>query len=351
MKLPIQTPKISVRWLWQLGAALSLLAAAAFTTGCQAEQMEDEEPVEAGTIEPAEEGEEEIGPIDHIQLELAFLEPGENVGMEVAGRAPVTEVVSDRGFWLGRGEDRIFAVVREDVPRQEMIDINAGQLLDIRGTLLDEDSVDEAVEGTLEGETRATIEGQEHFISVHHRDIAILSRPQAGQADQKMLEVAGEEYGSFADYDVDENNLVTNEELTRGLEEQGLFDEWDEDDDDLLDEDEFTTHIYAVADTDQDDLVDEDEFTTFANTFEPLEDEVDDFDDWDINDDDLIDEDEFAEGLDDEEVFDDWDFDDDDYVSYEDYGEGWFSIWDEDQDGFLGLEDFGLEDEEPLTLK
>ncbi len=325
------------RWLWRIAMALALLGVTALTFGCQREQVEDEEPIEAGTGEPTED----------VQLEAAFLEPGENVDMTVTGQAPVTEVVSDRGFWLGHKGKRLFTVVREDMPREEMIDINAGQRLELKGQLLESEAVEDSVAGELEPETRDIIEGQEYFLAVHHRDVQIVSEPQAG-ADQTMLEMGANEYGSFADYDADDNNLLTARELTRGLEDREFFSEWDRNNDQKLDEREFASHLYTVVDVNQNDRIDRDEFVFLQDNFDAFADAT--FSGWDDNRNDWLDNEEFFTQIEDAEIFDQWDANETDYVEYNEYGEGIVGLWDENEDGFLELGEFGFEEDMEVTL-
>lgn len=108
--------------------------------------------------------------------------PQRYVGRSIHGEAAVTKVFSDRGFWL-RTEDgsTILAIVREDVPRPEMIDIDEGQRLRLTGDALAASSVDE-VAGTLEPETKQAIRAQGTFLSTHWRNIEILDPAAADGA-------------------------------------------------------------------------------------------------------------------------------------------------------------------------
>lgn len=105
--------------------------------------------------------------------------PEQHIGNEVQGEAMVTKVFSDRGFWL-RTDDgaMVLAVVREDVPRPEMIDIDEGQRIRLTGDALSASQLDQ-VAGTLEQETKEAIRAQGTFISTHWRDISILEKAAA----------------------------------------------------------------------------------------------------------------------------------------------------------------------------
>lgn len=101
------------------------------------------------------------------------------VGVPVEGTARVTEVISDRGFWVDAGgEHPLLAVVREDVPRHEMIDINEGQRLKFAGLVLSKSAIDD-LSGSLERQTRNAILQQPAFLAVDWRDISIMEEKPA----------------------------------------------------------------------------------------------------------------------------------------------------------------------------
>lgn len=95
------------------------------------------------------------------------------VGTVISGRATVGDVVSDRGFWLQGKNGKVFAIVREDIPKDEMIDINEGAELELTGIVLGPKQTD-AVGGTLDEKTREIISGEPAFISIYHAEIEIL---------------------------------------------------------------------------------------------------------------------------------------------------------------------------------
>ncbi len=111
----------------------------------------------------------EMRPITNEKL---FAEPVP-VGRMVTGTFQVDEVISDRGFWIGEGENRVFAVVREDVPKHEMIDIDKGQSLKLTGYLVPASAASNLT-GTLEKDTTQAIEKEGAFLAMHHKQVKIV---------------------------------------------------------------------------------------------------------------------------------------------------------------------------------
>lgn len=111
------------------------------------------------------------------------LAPVKYMGKEIRGQAKVTEVISDRAFRIeDESGGKALAIVREDVPKHEMIDINAGQTIEFTGQAMSSDQTDE-VEGTLEKDAKQAIEKEPAFITMHWRDVKIQGQEQ-GQEPQ-----------------------------------------------------------------------------------------------------------------------------------------------------------------------
>ncbi len=141
------------------------------------EALRDEEPAQPDQqAQPGEQPQE-----DQQQQDLAsvFVDPGNFVGVRTSGTATVGDVVSDRGFWLTDGDNRIFAIVREDVPQQEMIDINEGQRIELTGIMMAPGDPDD-ITGALEPETKQLAEQQDSLLLASWRDIQILEEAEEG---------------------------------------------------------------------------------------------------------------------------------------------------------------------------
>lgn len=93
------------------------------------------------------------------------------VGKRVSGTAQVSEVPTDRGFWLGSGADRIF-VVLNDQPAEEPLDINPGQTVQLTDALVVDDFGD--VPGTVDPQTREIAEKQPVFLDVDESNVAVV---------------------------------------------------------------------------------------------------------------------------------------------------------------------------------
>ncbi|MGE0132945.1 MAG: hypothetical protein AB7U82_33110 [Blastocatellales bacterium] len=96
-------------------------------------------------------------------------DPASYVGRPVEGAATVSSVVSDRGFWIENGGQRMFAMIDESAAgRSEMADIKAGQRLRFNGTVQDAASAAQlpGVQ-SLEAESKRIIQSQPAYIHMH----------------------------------------------------------------------------------------------------------------------------------------------------------------------------------------
>lgn len=64
----------------------------------------------------------------------------------------------------------------------------------------------------------------------------------------------------FDDWDIDNDDVITETEFTKGFAESGLYDSWDDNDDGVLSEDEFGSGVYDIRDADDNDDLNEDEW-------------------------------------------------------------------------------------------
>ena len=112
--------------------------------------------------------------VDIIPVAVIVTTPADYAGRSVSGRADVAEVISDRGFWIENAGQRLFVVIDEPVP--ENIDINAGQALELTGTVYTKEMLDQ-VQGRMEAETRRVAGEQSVFLYVRSADVRIADRP------------------------------------------------------------------------------------------------------------------------------------------------------------------------------
>lgn len=97
--------------------------------------------------------------------------PGQYASGGASGTARVTEVVSDRGFWVEGAGQRMFVVIAEPQASERAIDINAGQTLRLSGTVR-EGSAAGQVTG-LEQEAVQVAQGQPAFLLVNPSELSV----------------------------------------------------------------------------------------------------------------------------------------------------------------------------------
>ncbi|GHA73961.1 hypothetical protein [Cognatilysobacter bugurensis] len=174
-------------WPWILGALLVLLAIWAFT------QMGDREEVEAAAVAPVEApvaeapvAVEPVGAVEPVEttanaaallpVATVLAGPAGFVGQEISGTARVTDVPTDRGFWIEQDGQRIFAVIAKGPNMEEAINVNAGQEIMINGAAVHDPSTLAQLGGTLDAEAQKLVTGQQAFLLVEPSDITIVSR-------------------------------------------------------------------------------------------------------------------------------------------------------------------------------
>lgn len=100
--------------------------------------------------------------------------PTEYANRTVAGTARVTEVISDRGFWIEENGQRMFVVLGEkgagsNAP-ENAVNVQAGQTVRLSGHVYT--TADQVPGSVLEQETRTVIADQKAFLHVLPRDVA-----------------------------------------------------------------------------------------------------------------------------------------------------------------------------------
>jgi hypothetical protein len=99
--------------------------------------------------------------------------PAGYIGQAQTGTVRVAEVVSDRGFWIEEGGQRMFAVVAEPQNTEQQLNINAGQMVQLSGTVYNQERIGE-IPGQIEAQTREIIQSQPAFLYVLPRDVKIM---------------------------------------------------------------------------------------------------------------------------------------------------------------------------------
>lgn len=100
--------------------------------------------------------------------------PGQYASQTVTGTARVTDVISDRGFWIEEAGQRMFVVLDEPQGAEPVVDINTGQTVQLSGQVRDASAVGQLT--TLEQETRQVAQGQPAFLIVRPAGVSITSQ-------------------------------------------------------------------------------------------------------------------------------------------------------------------------------
>lgn len=102
--------------------------------------------------------------------------PASYVGQEISGTARVTDVPTDRGFWVEQNGQRMFAVIAQGPNMEKAINVNAGQEIQIDGAAVHDANSMAQVGGTFDEQTKQIISDQQAFLVVDPNDITIVSR-------------------------------------------------------------------------------------------------------------------------------------------------------------------------------
>lgn len=101
--------------------------------------------------------------------------PLAHVGLTFSGDVDVTEVPTDRGFWVEHEGARMFALIN-DGPQEVPMDINAGQDLQISAATVRNASDLTGIPGDpIDDDTRAILAEQEAYLLINEDDMQIIS--------------------------------------------------------------------------------------------------------------------------------------------------------------------------------
>lgn len=170
-------------WPWIIG----LLILALLVWGLVEMMGDDEDEVDADEAAVVEEPLEPAPPPVTTAPAAAMLPvaailagPDAYVGQTVSGEARVAEVPTDRGFWVEADGQRMFAILNQNVPPEQPLDVNPGQRVRMDGARVRTDMSE--VPGDLDARTRGIVEGQQAFLTVDPANLDILTegQPQPG---------------------------------------------------------------------------------------------------------------------------------------------------------------------------
>ncbi|MFC0677799.1 hypothetical protein ACFFGH_08105 [Lysobacter korlensis] len=102
--------------------------------------------------------------------------PAGFAGQEISGAAVVTDVPTDRGFWIEQDGQRMLALIAEEPGMEQAVNINAGQRIELAGAVVHDQASAAQIAGSLDAQTQQLIGNQPAFLLVEPRDITIVSR-------------------------------------------------------------------------------------------------------------------------------------------------------------------------------
>ncbi|MDQ3309220.1 MAG: hypothetical protein M3497_03765 [Gemmatimonadota bacterium] len=123
--------------------------------------------IDPAAAPPAPTADVDVGPV--IPVAAIVTVPANYVNQTVSGTARVAQVVSDRGFWIDDGNQRVFTII--DEPKPEIKNIRAGQMVRLDGAQVM--TAASQVPGQLEAETQQAIQAQPAFLYVRAANIFI----------------------------------------------------------------------------------------------------------------------------------------------------------------------------------
>ncbi len=168
-EIPIERKKKSgLGWL-----PLALLALIAVAALLLRNRDRDPQVATAPAATTTAAGGEVAGGSEMLPVATILGGPEQYANQPVSGNARVTEVVSDRGFWVEENGQRMFVLLGEKGAgtnaAEHHTDIKAGQTLRLSGHVFT--SADQVPGGNVEAEARQAIQGQRAFLHVMPQDV------------------------------------------------------------------------------------------------------------------------------------------------------------------------------------
>lgn len=168
-------------WLWWV---VGLLALALVVWGI-AELLETDEAEVAEVVETVPMETADVTPVTtpepiaqgDLCVAQALSEPATYLGQSLGTcELEVTDVPTDRGFWVEEDGQRIFALIIDD-PAEEPLDINPGQTITMSEAVLRDQTSSPEVQGdALDDDTQRIIDQEaDYFLVVDESNIDIMS--------------------------------------------------------------------------------------------------------------------------------------------------------------------------------
>lgn len=170
----IEKREKSAGWLWAIVAL-----AAVVLIGWWLWPRAEREIAEVAPLAPVEAPAAPAGTATSTEtptVGTVMANPQQWVGRQFSGTVEVTEVPTDRGFWIEQNGQRMFALVI-DRPAEKPVDINAGQRIQIDNAMLHDAAYIPQLEGSpLTSSTESVVREQPIYLVVDESDMTILDR-------------------------------------------------------------------------------------------------------------------------------------------------------------------------------
>lgn len=186
----IHVEKKKSHWLWIVAAIIALLLIWALVA-INDRDADDVAvaPAETSVVDP-------VGPVDAtpgltadvgattgeasavaiLPVAGILAGPAAFVGREISGTATVTDVPTDRGFWIEQDGQRMFAVIEKGPNMEDAININTGQEIRFSDATVHDASSLAQLGGALDDEAKRLLSDQKAFLVVDPNDITVVSR-------------------------------------------------------------------------------------------------------------------------------------------------------------------------------
>lgn len=111
-----------------------------------------------------------------IPVDVIVVTPAPHLGQAVVGTAKVAEVPFDRGFWIEKNGQRMFAVIAQAPGMEQAVNVNPGQNVRLAGVVYDS-ALASGIAGQMDPQAMQTIAKQPAFLLVDARNISVIDAP------------------------------------------------------------------------------------------------------------------------------------------------------------------------------
>lgn len=108
-----------------------------------------------------------------IPVDVIMVTPGPHLGQAVTGTAEVAEVPFDRGFWIEKNGQRMFAMIAQSPDMEQAVNVEPGQTLRLAGVIYSSDLASR-ISGEVDPEAMNAIADQPAFLLVDARNIVVI---------------------------------------------------------------------------------------------------------------------------------------------------------------------------------